>query len=239
MPRFSIVMVFMAVLIAGGWANVAPAQEPCAPRPILRASAMLVRGSVRLVTAPVRLLVCHHGWGCGCHGGCHAGYEVYGPQYATDYHGAALGATNTASLEAAWLNRPAAIYSPVVAADSIERLSSEDRRRFTELAIDRGIGQYRQGEFAVAGQYFCEATTLTPDMAAAWGMRGVAAAANDAELAAECAVRVAAISNADASERSRLYRRLAPMQGESRAAFELLVRNTNEQNPAQNIARLP
>ncbi len=222
----------MVTLAVSGRMRVASAQEPCCcPHPVLRATAILVRGAVRVVTAPVRLLVHHHG--CGCDDGC-----CYDVPIGYGYGGEVAGPINpgiTYSTPFA-ASSSLAIYTPVIDAEQLDKMSDEECRLGADEAIGRGLSLYRRGEISVARQYFHEATVLSPGMASAWGLCGVAAAAvNDQRVAALCAVQVREIIADNAGERSSLYRTLTPMQGNSRAAFEQLVRHNDALTPVENL----
>lgn len=211
----------------------------CCCHPVLAGGARLVRGALRLATAPVRWLAHHH---CchGCCGGCC--YDSccdsgcgYGP-----YAGYDAGQALPAGAEQAAPAVEAAVYTPVVSPENLESLTADQRLAAAQQAIAQGINLYRRGELEVAREYFNEATELTPEMAAAWGLRGVAAsAAQETEVAAECANRVREITLENAAERSKLYRTLAPIQGNSRASFEQLVRSNDVRQPVEQIVRLP
>ncbi len=248
MRRLSLCLAVLACLVVGSEANVASAQDPCCRRPVLRAAAFLVRGTVRLVTAPFRLLA-HHHHGCGCYD-CGCGYDGYGYGYDAGWdYGQAGGYESFGPVPsevvysapfAAPLPTVMAVYEPIVAADAIDGMTAEACRAAAARAMSEGVNHYRRGEIEVARQYFDESIQLMPDMAAAWGLRGVAAAAaNDEEVAAECALQVRLITADNAAERSHLYRTLSPVQGQSRVQFEQLVRHVDSRQSVENLAGNP
>ncbi|MGE0606760.1 MAG: hypothetical protein AB7O62_06505 [Pirellulales bacterium] len=249
MQRFSLCLAMLACLAVSNKTEVASAQDPCCHchRPVLRAAAFLVRGTVHLVTAPIRLLVHHHhchgcyGYDC-CYGGY--GYEVYGD--AGVGYGPAIGEEHVAPphadvvFAAPFAAETLAVYQPIVEADAIGGLTADECRDAAGRAMAEGVGLYRRGDVAVARQYFDEASRLAPDMAAAWGLRGVAAAAaGDEAIAAECAQQVRLITASNDGERSNLYRTLAPVQGQSRVRFEQLVRNDSAVRSIEHLAGNP
>jgi hypothetical protein len=230
MQRVGFAVAMSVSLTIMGSANLASAQEPCCHHhhhhPVLRAAAVAVRVTVHVALAPLKLLAHHHHHGCD---DCGYGYEDgvdYGPG----------GLPHGAEPIDPGLPPAEAVYAPIVAPELIAGLSDEECRAAAAQAISRGVSLYRQGEVAVAREYFHEAAVLTPDVAATWGLCGVAAAAaNDQQIAAVCANHVRAITANNAAERSNLSRTLAPIQGNSRVAFELLVRNTDVRLPTESL----
>lgn len=247
--RLAVILASLSVGLLGSASAQEPCDDCCCHRhPVLRGTAWVIRGAVHLVTAPVRLLAHHHhGCGCcydGCGDGC--GSYPYGPNYPGAVGPAAPGQPVAPGQPAAPGEpvAPAAAvqhgYVPVVSADSVSELSADDREVAAKQAIGRGISLYRSGEIEVAREYFREATVLAPDMAAGWGLCGIAAAsAKDSQSAAECADRVREITATNSAERSQLYRLLAPIQGESRVAFEQLLRSAPEQNSLESLVSHP
>jgi hypothetical protein len=238
MRRVGIAVAMTVTLMMMGRANVASAQEPCCHRghPVLRATAVVLRGAVHLALAPLRLLA-HHHHGCGDCGYVYEYGDAVGPGPGGAPHGAEPVEPGMLSPAGATPHE-AAIYTPIVAPEAIDNLSAEECRAAAAQAISRGMNHYRRGELAVSREYFHEAAVLTPDVASTWGLCGIAAAAaNDPQTAAICAERVRQLTANNTAERSNLYRTLAPIQGHSRAEFELLVRNTDARLPTESLVR--
>jgi hypothetical protein len=230
MRQFGLVVAVSLAMLVAGRANVAFAQDPCCHHPhhpILRATAVAIRGTVWVLMTPVRLVFHHHHHGCCGYGYGDEGVVEYGP---TD----ALPAGEVVAPGAA---APAAVYAPIVNPESIDNLSAEECRTAAQQAIGRGLVAYRQGQIDVARAYFHEAAVLTPDAASTWALCGVAAAAaDDAKTAAVCATHARLITAGDATQRSSMYKTLAPIQGKSRLAFEQLVNAVGADQSIQNIA---
>lgn len=231
MRQIGLVVAVSLTLLVAGRANVASAQEPCCHHrhhPILRATAVAIRGTVWVLMTPVRLVFHHHHHGCCGYGYGDEGVVEYGPTDALP--GGALPAGEAVA-------PAAAVYAPIVDPEKIDGLSAEECRTAAQQAIGRGLVAYRQGQIDVARAYFHEAAVLTPDVASTWALCGVAAsAADDAKTAAVCATHVRLITTEDSSQRSAMYKTLAPIQGKSRVAFEQLVNAAGADQNIQNIA---